>query len=485
MKLARDFIVYGVTGALSRLGSLLLVPIYTRAFSLSEYGELEVLLAILMLIVLGIGLQAESALVRDYFRARKEGWLKKLIWGAATISACGALVVGLVLIFAVQIDMPQYIRDLLPLLLAAGIASNIFALQLIVIRYADRPILFGVLSIGDILATGAFSILFILVMGMGVEGAILGLLASKAFGILIAWPLSFRLPPGTDGLPGVIRGMLAYSVPTMPAVLLNWVQTIGTRVIWTFFLPLAAVGISGLGLRVASLFALLTYSFRLAWEPVAFRTMEEEEGAQDYFEKMFEFISFIALLAASGAVIVGPLAVAIFAPPDYWPATGLVGTFVMTHIWLIVALVAQMGIHAARATYLISVVYALAAALNLAILAALADVLGAYTTAVALFASAVVTAVASCIFSNRKYATRHTLRAQSALLVSTAGLSVVSWLYPAWQQSLLPHPATVAAIAASLVFFWLVGISPNRRGEAVRHVRSAVRILSDRAKQKR
>jgi O-antigen/teichoic acid export membrane protein len=53
----------------SRLAAVVLVPLYTRTLSITDYGRLELLLALHALVVILSGLQTESSIAREFFEA--------------------------------------------------------------------------------------------------------------------------------------------------------------------------------------------------------------------------------------------------------------------------------------------------------------------------------------------------------------------------------------------------------------------------------
>ena len=76
--LAKDFILYGVAGALTKASSIILLPFYTFYFSPEEYGVLELLMVIITLSsIMGL-LQLESALSRFFYEYKAQE-RKKLI----------------------------------------------------------------------------------------------------------------------------------------------------------------------------------------------------------------------------------------------------------------------------------------------------------------------------------------------------------------------------------------------------------------------
>src|SRR5262245_37416915 len=91
--------IYAVGNALNRLGAFVLLPLYTRYLTPSEYGTLELFYALSALIstVLAVGLS--HARLRFYFdhkdEANRHSVVSTNFLASLAISAVGAVAVGL------------------------------------------------------------------------------------------------------------------------------------------------------------------------------------------------------------------------------------------------------------------------------------------------------------------------------------------------------------------------------------------------------
>src|SRR5437773_7848860 len=95
MSFVRQFFIYGIAGAASRLAAVVLVPLYTRTLAIAEYGQLEVWLATHTLIVVLAGLQVESAVARDYMEAKSSGSAGALARCAFMLTAFGTAAISI------------------------------------------------------------------------------------------------------------------------------------------------------------------------------------------------------------------------------------------------------------------------------------------------------------------------------------------------------------------------------------------------------
>lgn len=473
MKFAREFLLYGVAGALSRLASFLLVPLYTRTLDQREFGELEILLSLHLLAVLTIGLQGESALARDFFRARRDGREKQLVCGAFALAAVGMSLTLAAAAVAIGFGIPRYVLQNLPLLLAAGLITHILGVQLVVLRFAHRSMHYGLLSLCDVVVTALTSVVLIVVLDLGISGALAGVTIGKATTMIIAWPHALGRCRRSDVSLAPIREMMAYSLPTMPAVMLNWVQTLGTRVVWSIFFTVGAVAVASVSMRVAAAFGMVVYAFRLAWEPMAFRLLENDAGGRARFTRAFGHVALLAFISACCATLAAPLLTALFAPPAYRDAASLVGILMMGQVWLTVILVTQMGIHGARVTSRVVVVYLASSLVNISVLAAIAATGELAATAWAQFAGSVVGAILAAWFSNRHFDMRLSYRLMSVLAIVTTVVCVCSNRWPAFGTTLWPHPYSAIAMGLGVVILWVAGMDAELRGTILHDYRAA------------
>lgn len=422
MTIAKQFLIYGIGSAASRFAAILLVPLYTRALSVADYGQLEVLLSIYALTILLAGLQSESAVARDYFEAKAEGTLPKLAWGAAltTFAGSGLLILGAIAAQAIG-WIPADSQRFVPLLLAMTVPSQILGIQFVMLRFAGAPLFFALLSFLDLCLCALFSVALILGLGLGIEGALAGILFGKTICALLAWPRTFGSPRSSRPSMAVIKRILAYSLPTMPAVLLNWLQTNGSRLLLAIFLSLSDVALAGVAMKVAALYFLVVYSFRLAWEPYSIAKLTALKDDPQVYNRAFQWYILTMFPSAGGAILVSPLFVSILAPAAYADAASLTGFFIIGQFWIGASAILCIGIHGARVTSRLTYAYAISAAVSVLVLVALVDLLGYTAAAIGFMIGAMVAAALSKHYSEVHFNTGFSQR----LMVTAFGTSAI------------------------------------------------------------
>jgi O-antigen/teichoic acid export membrane protein len=446
LSFARQFLVYGISGAASRLAAVVLVPLYTRTLSITEYGQLEVLLAVHALIVILAGMQVESAVMRDYLAAKLSGHGRLLAWSAIYLTVAGTLIIALVLFAAFLTGwLPgDFSGRTFMLLVALTVPAQLLGIQQVMLRFEGRSLYFAIVSFCDLALCTLFSVLFIVQMEHGLEGALWGIFCGKLSCMCLAWRLTFGSPiyPLTELK--LVQRMLAYGVPAIPAVLVGWLQNAGSRLLLALALSLSDVAIAGVAIKVAALYGFVVYSFRLAWEPLAMAKLTALDSDPEFYSRALEWY-VITMFPASGiAVLLGPYIVAVLAPPAYSVGGSVAIFFVLGQFWVGMTYVLLIGIHGARLTSRLLPVSAIGVLVNVALLFAIAPYLGVAAAGVGFLAGSICSALVAAYFSNKHFNTRFSCKLIVWTVLATTVFAVL------WYQVLLRYPEAMNRLLFSV-----------------------------------
>lgn len=449
MSFVRQFFVYGLAGAASRLAAVVLVPLYTRTLSIADYGRLEVLLAVHALIVILAGMQIESAVARDYFDAKADGKARTLAWAALALTVAGAAALALLLFAGWQAGwLPEgFDGQTIGLLMAMTLPAQLFGIQLVMLRFEGSSAVFAVLSFLDLALCALFSLGFIVGLGMGVAGALWGVLAGKLVSVALAWSRTFGSLPSARPERSLLAQMLGYAVPLVPAVLIGWVQNAGSRLLLAIALSLGDVAIAGIAIKVAAIYGFVVYSFRLAWEPFSMAKLDTLAEDPQVYNRALEWYVVTMFIACGGAVLLAPYIVRALAPPAYAPAAWLAIYFLWGQFWVGVTNVLVIGIHGARRTSRLLPVFGYGALVNVVLLFGLAPLIGVSAAGVGFLAGSVVSALLARHYSNRHFDTRFSTRLFNWTVLATAVFALV------WHPVAVTFSGATTSPVAALALF--------------------------------
>src|SRR5690606_31982516 len=120
------------------------------------------------------------------------------------------------------------------------------------------------------------SVYFVVVENLGVKGIFYGqILAQSIVATFLLWYYRHKFTISVKQKH--LRDLLSYGLPLLPALLAFWVMNAVSRPMIYHIVSSEAAGIFGLALRFASMIALLTTAFQLAWRPFSVSIKERED----------------------------------------------------------------------------------------------------------------------------------------------------------------------------------------------------------------
>jgi len=337
-QLGSETAIYGISGTISRFIAIFLVPLYTRVFTPSDYGIIGSLASLTGLLSTFIVLGLDSASSRWYYDTDSSDRRRRVISSWFWCQLAVGLIVALVFILlAPQISnlllgSQEYalLIRLVALAIPLGTCGKVLGNWL---RYQRRAWLTAAYFTTTSLTTVCAIFLFVLVLHRGLEGLYQAqLIAAALMAVVAALILRSWIGPRRIS-PGILKEMLRFGLPLVPASVTAWVTASSDRLILPIFQGRAETGIYTVAVSLSSAVALVTNAFQLAWPPFAFSILNEP-GSKQVYGKVLSVYALLGSLLCTGVSLFAPLLLYILTTPQYYSAASCVPFLVFSYLAL-------------------------------------------------------------------------------------------------------------------------------------------------------
>ncbi|MDA7737104.1 oligosaccharide flippase family protein [Porticoccus sp.] len=362
----KDSIIYTIPTVLSRGIALLLLPLYTRILSPTEYGVLDLFVVFGSLVNLTVALEISQGIAR-YYADGGTAQNKTLYASTAFWFTCACY-----LLFAVvSLTNVAWLAEAITGRTGYEKAFNIMILFLTVnglfylvqnqFRFELRSQTYCIVSIIFSLVTTASAIIFIFVFKLGLEGILLGMLT----GSLVATTIgicnlreSFR----PKFSPKHLKEMLVFSMPLVPSGIAVFVSLYIDRVMLSHFYSLNEVGIYSVAYRLACISGIVMLGFQGALTPLVYKH-HKDIATPGHLASIFRFFLVFALLVFLSLVLFAKEILWALTTQAYYPAGALV-IYMVPAVLLANMYIFSPGISIANKTKYILYINVSGAALN-------------------------------------------------------------------------------------------------------------------------
>ncbi|MEX0851144.1 MAG: oligosaccharide flippase family protein [Gaiellaceae bacterium] len=366
-RLGKHSAIYGLGGLVQRILAVLLLPLYTRYLSPSDYGTVETLIALTTVLVITLRLGITSAFFRFYFdspeHAQRRLVLRTSFWFTMAMSTAG-LVAGLLLSGEISTVLFGSSDDA-ELVAAAfvGLWAQMNYEQLSsLFRVEERSVAFVTASLANIFVTIAATLTLVVVLDQGPLGVIVG----NFTGTLLVYAALVGYRREQLGLQfdrSLLREMNRFGIPLVPTALFLWVTNFSDRFFLVKLADTEEVGLYSVGVRIASAMALLLTAFRTAWPAFAY-SIEDDREARRTYAFVLTYLVLLSSWVATCLALLSPWLVDWIAAPAFESSSRVVGPLAFAVVAFAGYVVMAIGVGRARRTQFNWVVAGAAAVVN-------------------------------------------------------------------------------------------------------------------------
>jgi O-antigen/teichoic acid export membrane protein len=409
--LAKQTIVYGLSGVALQFIGLITLPVFSRVFTPAEYGVIELGNVVYSLLATLTDFGMASASQRNYFAyTDDEPSRRGTVMLTAALTTVGVGSVLAVILAAVSAPLARglfesrghgslliVVAATLPLGAMAQFAREAMRLKFRAWHY----------TISAIVAAGvgaAVSLTEVLLLHSGVVGLFVGTLAGNAaaaiYGSLVA--------RGSFG-PGVsraeLRSMLAYGLPLILPGLATWGLAFVDRFLLAGLSSLQEVGEYAVANRLAGVILFLVMAFGTAYSPFTLSVFSEDPEAERRLRARALNLLTIGLLAVSGGLALFAREIILVIAPGFHTAYQSVGFLAIGATEFGLTTIVLFGISIMRATKWAAIYSGVSAVVNIVLNVVLIPLSGQVGSAIATAVSFALLAYLYYLKSQQLYPT--------------------------------------------------------------------------------
>jgi len=316
----------------------LMIPIYTRFLTPSDYGIIELIELLVTIATTTCGLAALSdSAVRTYYDYSERRDRNRVFSTAALVAALvsGGLVLAAALLAPVVCRWvfggEQYV-SLIRACFVAMFFGNMLELALVYQRLRQRAGFYVAYSLAQLAATLALNIYFIAVLRWGVWGFIWSKLICTGAGCVLLSALLVReVGLGFSGT--ALRKMTRLGGPLVATSLSFFVIHFVDRFFLDRYADLASVGVYSLGYKFGFL---ITYvigePFFSAWGVTSF-SYASGPAWKSEFARVGRYFFFFLVLGALGLGLFSPEVLRLMSAPSFWGAAAVIPVVAVGYVF--------------------------------------------------------------------------------------------------------------------------------------------------------
>lgn len=402
----RDIAIYGGGDMLLKASSIVTIPIYTRIFTVQEYGMWSFITAATGMLNGILALGGDSAYARLYFEAKTipERQALTSTW-LAFLSVWAISVACLFLPFSEVLSEKSFGNPghstLFMLALCATPVSLVNTMCGQVLRNGFRAWTFSVLNGASVVLSICLGLYVAVYLQLGLAGILWGaLLAGVILLPIRVWSIREMLRPVFSSQ--LLRSLLQIGTPLVPMSVAYWVFSSSDRIVLGRLSTLEQLGLYSIAASLVTVLGLANSAVGQAWSPYAVSLYEErpQDCAKLYGQMMTYLLAGFGFLSVCLTAF-APEVLLILTTSQYYGAAAAVGPLCLGAVALGSTNVTALGISLAKRTQYFAVVAWLAAFLNVALNFLLVPLWGMLGSSWATAVSFIFLTLAYCRISQR------------------------------------------------------------------------------------
>jgi O-antigen/teichoic acid export membrane protein len=456
----KNSLIYGLGNISAKLVGFVLIPLYTKNFSTTEYGILGVVEITTQIFVVLFGISLYSAFFRWY-------WDKNHIRDQKSIFFTILVSIGIVSFMMIAglwfvsenlanflLEDVKYTYLIRLMLITAGLEALV-VIPATLMRLQEKSLLYSVANLIKLIFSLTLTVYFIAFLGKKVEGIyeaqIIGNIVYLLFLLqFIIKNITFRFDLS------ILKKMLVFSLPLVVSALSGLILNITDRYTLRFLTNMSEVGIYTLGFKVANIIKVfIVNSVMLAVSPLIFKMMDEPNNRR-FYSKILTYTTYIVLPVVLAVSIFGKEAIKILSQKtDYWDAYKIIPILCFAILFGMLKDIAMTGLHLMKKTKTIAAVVFTMMSFNVLLCVVLVYSWQSYGASMAILITQILYFITILRFAQKQYHIPYEIWKIIKMIVTVVALCLIARLFNSSPLYLRLITKTVLIISFPFIlYFW-------------------------------
>jgi len=298
-KLISNTIIFGIGTFGSKMLVFLLMPLYTRVLSSSDYGIVDLIIQTSNLLIPIVSLGIANAVIRF---GLDKSVKKSDVFSTGLVTIMLGFTVFLILIPLLK--KITYISSHTVLIYIFVLMSCLRTLCSQFVRAKEYVKLYAIDGVISTITIIVFNVLFLIVFKLGITGYVLAIVISDMLSTIFLFFVAklYRYVRIKGINKNVAISMIRYSIPLIPATIFWWITNVSNRFIVAYVLGSEVNGIYAVSYKIPTIIVLISNIFMDAWQMSAVNE-EDKRSRERFFSKVFNVYQSVLFLSASGIIL--------------------------------------------------------------------------------------------------------------------------------------------------------------------------------------
>lgn len=403
----RQSFFYGIGTSLTRVTGFVLIPVYARYITPSEFGILAIFLLIMSILSILFGMGIHSAFLRFYYDCNDEDEKKRLM-GTVILFLLFVSITFSITLLTCEGWLSEFIFNSsqykyhFRLIIFNVVLDMFFCSFLELFRARNLPIKYVFFSFIKFVFQISTNIAFVVYYKRNFLGVIEGGVLSSFLCLIVIYITLFKSIKFSFSY-SKLKEMLQYGLPFIPANLCSLVLTTSDRYLIKIYSDYSEVGLYSMGYKFGLFINIFIVApFTLAW-PTQIINISKKKNAVEIFARV---MTYFILISTSFSVVLIVFIKDIYKmllTPEYFPSHTIVPFIVFSYVFQGIYSVGVLSMFLKKKTKPQLIIFSVAALVNIVLNIVIIPIWGMMGAAITTFISYLIIPLLTYYYSQRLY----------------------------------------------------------------------------------